>query len=556
MEIRRQKLLVEHLQRRLSPAGLEELWQSNRPAEELAHEWSELDFAFFCRYYLPHYFDKPFAQMHWELAADVEEVIASPEGRAEVLAWPRGFGKSTAICIGLVLWCICWGKKDYTIVIKDSFDQAKLELRGVKDELEFSELLRRDFNNLVGTKWDAAQIITANKVMVEVLGTGMKIRGRRFGAHRPDLIIVDDPESLANVDSPTQRRKTKRYFHRSVMRAGSEKTDVFAIGTKLHTDCLIASLLNAPFFRARLYKSIYQEAERQDLWDEWKLVYLNRADPNRQQTAGAFFEKRRAQMMRGAKVAWPEAFPYYRLQVMRLGEEDEAGGVEIHSFAAEMQNNPIAEEDRLFGVIGFYYVEHQVGEEGMEEWLVPYQFGEAVKLKDCQLYSGCDPSLGATERSDFSAIIDLLVGATGQKFVGQADIKRRLPDKIIADIVEHVRFWGMRGLKYTSFGIESVGFQKLFGTDTAKRMMAEREYLPIEDVPPVGSKYSRIASLQPDFENQYILLLKEQGEPLPVEQRRLYDQLRDFPSAAHNDGPDGLEMANRVAAAGGGVFFA
>jgi len=566
MEEWRQRLLIDHLRRRLSREQLEAL--GGQPAAEVAREWSQYDFAFFCRYYLPRYFDKPFAPMHWELAADVEETIAAPEGRQEVVVWPRGYGKSTAVCCGLVLWVICWEKKHYCVLIKESFDQAKLELRGVKEELEHNEALRRDFGPRVGEKWDAAQIVTrpgprfereagaaASGTMVEALGTGMKIRGRRHGPHRPDLIIVDDPEDLADVDSATQRGKTKRYFHRSVMKAGDEATDVFAIGTKLHSDCLVASLLETPAFRGRVYKSITEESRRQDLWEEWKLLYLNRADPQRQRTARAFFDAHAVDMLEGVKVAWPEAFPYYRLQVMRLGEEDEVGGIEIHSFAAEMQNEPLSEGERLFTEIGFYHIEHRIERAEEETWLVPDEFGTAAKLRECKLFGACDPSLGETDRADFSAVVDLLLAPTGQKFVGLADIDRRLPDVIIRAILDHAAYWQVRGLKYKTFGIESVAFQKLFKTDTAKAAMKEQRYLPLEELAALGKKYSRIASLQPDLKNKYILLLREKGEPLPREQRRLYDQLRDYPSVAHDDGPDALEMVNRLAAKGGAVLF-
>lgn len=555
MAVWKQKLLAEHLERRLTDEVLEEVWRKDPDPGSVAKEWSERDFAFFCRYYLPHYFNLPLAPMHWELGGDIEQMMEGVEGQAEVITWPRGFGKSTTVCVGLILWCICWEKKHYVILIKDSFDQAKLELRSVKGELENNEEITEDFGSLQGTKWDAGQIVTSNDVMIEVLGMGMKIRGRRHGQYRPDLIIVDDPESLDTVDSPTQRSKSKRKFHRSVMKAGGPGMDIFAIGTKLHTDCLIASLIKTPVFRAREYRAIYEEAERQDLWEQWKKLYVNRADPDRQLNARAFFEAREAEMLRGSRVGWPEGFPYYRLQVLRLGEEDEAGGVEVHSFEAEMQNNPIAEGQRLFAVIGFYHIEHRIEQGAPETWLVPDHFGDPVLLSECELYGACDPSLGESERSDFSAIVDLLVGITGQKFVGRADIERRLPDEIIRAILEHVRYWRLRGLEYANFGIESVGFQKLLKTDTAKGLMREREYLPLEEVPAAGKKYARIASLQPDFKNEYMLLLREMGESLPQEQRRLYDQLRDYPSVAYDDGPDALEMVNRVAALGEGQSF-
>ncbi|MBC8459782.1 MAG: hypothetical protein H8D67_17460, partial [Deltaproteobacteria bacterium] len=98
-------------------------------------------------------------------------------------------------------------------------------------------------------------------------------------------------------------------------------------------------------------------------------------------------------------------------------------------------------------------------------------------------------------------------------------------------------------------GIESVGFQKLLYTDAAKEAMERQDYVPFIPIPASGNKNARIKSLQPDLANGYILLHKDHI--------LLNEQLDDFPKSAYDDGPDMLEILNRVAglAGQGGGFM-
>lgn len=554
-------LLTEHLEHWFSEDELDELYQSDRSAEEVAAELATYDFAFFCRYYLREYFNENPAEIHWDVFGDVQWAVTNEDSTTLAECLPRGYGKSTIISVGMPCWCIVGGDppsvrgkrrkpyKHYIFVMKDSFDQAKLELASIRNELENNENLRRDFGDLVGSPWGKQEIVTANGVKVDALGTGQKVRGRRHVAYRPDLIIADDLENDDMVQSPSQRMKVKTWWARAVEKAGDPKRcDYIALGTLLHYDCFQAWMLKRPGVRARKYKSLLRHADRQDLWDEWEALLLNLDDPYREVTAKEFYEANKETMLEGAEVTWPERFPYVTLRGMMLGERQMVHGKSIHAFSAEMQNEPISDEDRLFKTFHYFHYEDEHG----IKYLVPDGAGERVPLRNCRLYGSCDPSLGESRTGDFSALIDLLLAPNGRMFVAHASIERRHPDRIIDHIAARARFWAEIGMYYSWFVIETNQFQKLFAASAGQQLLRSGIRLPITQVTSQHLKTARIDSLQPDLNNGYLLLYKEPGRIVPDELHTLFQQLHDYPMGDFVDGPDALEMARTLAASGGG----
>lgn len=552
-------LLDEHLAHWYDLEELTEIYESDRPAMAIAAELATFDLAFFCRYYLSQYFPDSPAECHWDLYADLQWAATADMGMTNHLAesLPRGFGKSTTIAVGFPCWVIVGqdplnrrGRyrrplKHYILLIKDAFDQAKLELGAVKDELEFNEKIRRDFGEFKGDDtWAKAEFSTSNGVRVEALGTGQKVRGRRYKQYRPDLIIGDDLENMRTVKSPTQRADVKHWWSAAVEKAIDPKTGTLInIGTMIHYDCLQAWVVARPGVRGRIYKALIEEASRQDLWDQWEGLLTNLEDPDRERTALNFYEGNKADMDMGAVVSWPERFSYYALRMMKLGEKTIKGN-RIRTFAAEMQNEPISDEDRLFQKIQFFFIEHDRG----HTYLVPYGAGERVNLHSCKLVGSCDPSLGESHRGDYSALVDILVAPSGRMYCVWADIARRHPDRIIDAIRQRAQYWAQQRMFYSVYGIESNQFQKMFAGKTGLDLLKSGIRLPIQEINSTHYKEARIDSLQPDLYNGYLLLYKEQHADGPEELEVLYEQLWAYPRGDYVDGPDALEMARSLAA--------
>ena len=558
MDDKQIELLLEHLPHWYNPGEIDEIMDSDRPALAVAAELGIWDFAFFCRFFLSEFFvDRP-AEIHWDVFDDIQQALTEEvEGEIKLAeSLPRGFGKSTIVCVGLPLWCIV-GESDlskrgpkrsplrhYILLIKDSFDQAKLELAAVKDQLENNELLRLAYGDFRGPIWAKAEMVTSNSVRIDAVGTGQKLRGRRHGAHRPDLIVGDDLENDKTVKSATQRQEVKYWWSAAVEKAGDPKRVVYInIGTLLHYDCLQAWMLTRPGVQGRKYKSLLSDAERQDLWDEWRLLVTNLEDEDRARTARQFYLDNKVEMDRGTEVAWPERFPYYVLNLMRLGEKG-ASGKAIKTFGPEMQNEPISDEDRMFRRFYYWHWEQERG----HNYLVPETAGQRFHINECRLIGACDPSLGEAHDGSFSAIIDLLVAPSGRIFVAHSGIDRIHPDRIIDQIRLRAEYWASINKFYTAFGIETVQFQKLFASSAGQRLLAAGIRLPIVEVHSAHNKKARIDSLQPDIHNGYLLLMREPHAEIPEQQELLYDQLWEYPMGDFLDGPDALEMGRSIAA--------
>ena len=131
-------------------------------------------------------------------------------------------------------------------------------------------------------------------------------------------------------------------------------------------------------------------------------------------------------------------------------------------------------------------------------------------------------------------------GDTGLAYVWDADIQRRHPDRIIADILEKERLLRREtGRGYALFGAETNQFQWFLKEQLARESARQGLYLPIQGVRATEDKTLRIETLQPDVKNGYILFRKDQT--------LLLHQLAQFPLGAHDDGPDALEGARTLA---------
>ncbi|EEZ5537900.1 hypothetical protein EY403_08335 [Shigella sonnei] len=462
---------------------------------------------FFVSTYFPHYIrNTARSQLHNYLFQRLPQMVASTVGENDAIAAPRGEAKSTLVTQLFTLWCVIRGIKHYPVIIMDSIDQAYPMLEAIKAELTFNPRLKHDFPEVCGQGrvWQMGTIVTANNIKITVAGSGKKLRGLRHGPYRPDLIVLDDIENDENVRSPEQRDKLEAWLKKTVLPLGEAggKTDVLYIGTILHYDSVLSRTLNNPMWRTARFKAILQWPVNMSLWDRWEELLRNQ----QVEAADQFYREHEAEMREGAVVSWA-ARPLLALMKIRVRDG--------HStFDSEYQNDPVSGDDAIFaapGVLKFW-------KEEVREWV---------------FYGACDPSLGkfGNNRRDPSAI---LVGGfnrlTGVLDVVVADIRRRVPDKIISDVIEYQRRFGC-----LAWSFESVQFQEFLRTELVKRSAQLGVPVPAIPVIPSSDKLLRIESLQPHIANGLIRFNQET-------QSTLLDQLRHFPMADHDDGPDALHM--------------
>lgn len=159
--------------------------------------------------------------------------------------------------------------------------------------------------------------------------------------------------------------------------------------------------------------------------------------------------------------------------------------------------------------------------------------------------SGCyakvvalDPSKGKhAKRGDYQAAV--AVGVWESCCYVDAVLQRVPVGQAVDATVALAMRYGCRTIAY-----EANNFQELLGAEFERRLQGHRFHgitvLPIVNT---ANKEGRIQSLDPFLRNRELRFVDSPGT------RLLLQQLKEFPMAAHDDGPDALEMAIRTSLA-------
>jgi predicted phage terminase large subunit-like protein len=556
--------LVRQLQKGLSAAGGSRLATNRRPREPLPTlEWG--------RKYLAAHFVKPPSAMHLWLGDRLSEMLTH-RGRKVNLIGPRGGAKSTIGTLCHVLQAAVEGWEPYIWIISDTKQQAQTHLENVRTELVDNHRLAAEYPDVAGRGllWQSTAIELRNGVVIESYGTGQRIRGRRRRTNRPTLIVCDDLQNDSHIMSALQREATRRWFNGTLLKAGTTVTNVVNLATALHRDALALELHRAPGWTSALFAAIESWPTDIELWREWEEIYTGGGREGResverraeseegslrpplsalrspQSSARAFFERNRQAMEAGASVLWPEAEDLYALMQMRL----ESGHT---AFEREKQGSPVDPE--LCEWPESYFEDHiwfgswaEVGLriEGAESPEQRAQSREnSLRSSLSALRStlvikviALDPSKGQdARRGDYSAYVMLGIDPAGVIYV-EADLARRPTPQMVADGAA----W-CRRFQPLTFGVEANQYQELLAGEFA----AEFERQQIGSIVPAAihnyvNKQVRIRRLGPYLSQHRLRFLANSAST-----ELLVDQLRDFPAGAHDDGPDALEMALRLA---------
>jgi predicted phage terminase large subunit-like protein len=478
------------------------------------------DMEFFGTTYFPHYMECPTSSLHHYFCKRYPEMIFrardTGQGDREADAAPRGNAKSTWTTLILPIWAMAYKYRWFILIVSETVAQSNDFIQFIMTELETNERLKQDFPDLCGEGpvWRTGTIVTRNGIKVRGAGAGQKLRGMRHGSKRPDLVIGDDLENDEQVESPEQRTKFETWFFRALMKIGQPDTVYIVVGTILHHASLLANLLRKAGWKGQKFKAVLKFSESR-LWETWQEVFADVTVSKElaEEHADDFFTQRRDEMLAGTEVLWPEREPYYYLMKMMVSEGRA-------NFFSEKQNEPINPEDCLF-----------------QESDIAYWDDDDVDLAGCPHAGVVDPSMGKkSKRNDPSAIV---CGKPkgGRIYLTIADIQKRHPDTIIADILlYHERD------PFQQFGVESIQFQEFFKDRLIKEAHQKNLTLNVIELRPNVDKNLRIQTLQPYIKNGWVVFRRNmQG---------LITQLLQWPMGDHDDGPDALEQLVKMIEAG------
>lgn len=210
----------------------------------------------FCLLYLPHYFSLPPGTFHREL---VDTLGNHDIKRLEIVGF-RGSAKSTAASLALPLWAALEHPDRYPFIIPiaDTGTQAAMNIANIKAELEYNQLLMRDYGRIRVSRasdrspeptleseeeWQAKNMLLSNGVRILARSRGQKVRGLRHRQHRPSLVPIDDPEDLQWIKTKENRDKTEEWLRGEVMPAVDTKDGrIILIGNWLHEDAIMGRM--------------------------------------------------------------------------------------------------------------------------------------------------------------------------------------------------------------------------------------------------------------------------------------------------------------------------
>ena len=462
-----------------------------------------------------HFVHEP-SLMHSWLGQQLD-ALQQMRGEKINLIGPRGSAKSTIATLCYVLRAAVEGWERYIWIVSDTKEQAQTHLENVKTELLMNPLLAQCYPGSTGQgrRWRATSIELANGVVIESFGTGQRIRGRRHGANRPTLIVCDDLQNDSHMSSAGQREASRNWFHGTLLNAGNSQTNLINLATALHREALALELHRVAGWASRNFPAIVDWPTNTDLWSQWESIYCDVDNDNARATARQFYDDHRREMDAGATVLWPAGENLYTLMQLRA----EIGQT---AFEREKQGSPVNPEN-------CEWPESYFGDEAwFDEW------PSDIQIRTVAL----DPSKGRdARRGDYSAFVLLGIDRRGVIYV-EADMSRRPTPQLVADGVALCNRF-----RPDAFGVEANQFQELlcreFASEFARQGISHTTPAAIHNA---TNKLVRIRRLGPYLAQRRLRFLANSPST-----RLLVDQLRDFPTASHDDGPDALEMALRLA---------
>lgn len=254
-----------------------------------------------------------------------------------LLAPPKHF-KSTVCTITYPLWRLAEDRDLRCLLVNEVLDNSKGFLREMKGHLQQNPRFRAKYGewNLYADAWTEDRIlIPRSTIRKEPSLSVASVLGTVVSVH-PNLIVVDDPCSNRNTQTPHQRQKVIQWFQRDLLPRLDHGGQIIVVMTRWHTDDLAGWIMSNPGYED--WKVINLPAEWTDDKGERHILFPQMFKPEdldkeraRLGTANyncLYLNDPSGQEGSDFKVAWIDSGRYDRLpeDVTRFGGVDLAIG--------------------------------------------------------------------------------------------------------------------------------------------------------------------------------------------------------------------------------------
>lgn len=434
--------------------------------------------------FIPSKDDVPPAKFHEEWS----NILLNGTGNFAIEAF-RESAKTQIVIRANLLHALTYpqSNRSYLVIICATQRTASKKLTEVSREF----LTNAEMNKLVANVRENSGLALeveyngAPTVRIEAYGKGAAVRGLSWGAKRPDLVIIDDPQDQEDAISETVTANDWDWFLSDVYFLG-QSTRIFLIGNNLGERCIIEGVMRgAESLKFRVNK----------------IPILKRVitEDGQEITCSA----------------WPEKWP------LRAIEEDRI------AFA-------------LQGKTDLWYMNKMcecISPESQKFKREYFRYYETPpRLNEMNIYTAVDLAISQKPNADYSAIVTVGVNSAGHWFVLDVEYGRYDPITTMDAIFSAVQKW-----RPLTVGIEAVAYQSALLKFLEKEMPQRGIFFRITPLKAEKRKELRIDTLQPRFAVGTVWF-KQQAVWLP----EIEAELLAYPHGARDDVIDALAYVEQM----------
>ena len=328
------------------------------------------------------------------------------------------------------VWAMLYGHREFVCLVGATETAALEMLESIRTEIESNELLDADFpevcypiSKLEGIvsrangqtvhgertriTWTANEIVlptvkdsVSSGIIVRCAGITGRIRGMRYKRSdgrsvRPDLVIVDDPQTRDSARSLSQNRTRERILSGDILGLAGPGRKIAGIMpcTVIERGDMADVILDRdkhPEWNGERCKMLYAMPSHMELWEEYfSVMDESLHELGNISRATEFYRENRERMDEGSVVAWPERHnddEESALQnAMNLMHRDH------FAFSSEYQNEPMSDDEDMDRMLSADEIASKTN--GLDRMVVPIDCHRLTMFVDvqktCLFYTVC-----------------------------------------------------------------------------------------------------------------------------------------------------------------------
>lgn len=341
------------------------------------------DFRKFCETYYAQVFCFDWSEDHLLVIDRMQRAVI--DGELFALAMPRGSGK-TSLCRAAAVWALLYGYRRYVVLFGATDTKANKLLENIKIDLETNDLLLQDFPEVcypirrlerISARSKGQTVngtptlieMTSNVIVlpttpkscsggsrVEVSGLTGSFRGMNAttadgSSIRPDLVLIDDPQTNESACSPKQVEDRLSIIRGGILGLAGPKKKIAGMMpcTVIATNDVADQILNRklnPEWQGQRTQMLRSFPKNEKLWEEYAEIRAKSLQEEKGiGPATEFYKLNRAAMDDGAEASWQARF-----------NDDEASAIQNAmniklrdelTFFAEYQNDPVSLDSEM-----------------------------------------------------------------------------------------------------------------------------------------------------------------------------------------------------------------